>query len=235
MNYDNKSVVIGIVMMMLLVVGVLVAGLSKVKSYNKPNTDAVVKVMVQTDYYTYSYSIPDGHSGWQGTGIFIDDNVILTAGHVVDYASSIRIITQSGEEYNAVSWYLEDNELGDIGLIFVDTNEIEPRAMFDNAILGEDVWAFGNPFSVFPILTKGIISSVNTPDTYLDGKNMLVADCPINPGNSGCPLFDVDGNILGICSWCYNCSQGMTYFVRSEVIKLMLEKHKLLMKIVEVQ
>ena len=212
----------------MLLISLMFSGLWSNTSNDKPNTDAVVKVMVRAD---------DEYFGdKEGSAIFIDDNLLLTAGHIVDGASIISIQLQSGEIYIATGWYLEDVELlGDIGLIFVDTNDIEPRAKFDDAVLGEDVWAFGNPFGVFPVLTKGIISAINTPDDYSGSKNMVITDCAINPGNSGCPLFDVDGNILGICSWGYHNSQGMSYFIRSEIIKLVLEKYELIMKIAEVQ
>jgi S1-C subfamily serine protease len=183
----------------------------------KPPFESVVKVLVNSEY-----------SGWQGSAVFIDDNILLTAGHIVEYAVDINIVAYDGKSYTANEWYLEDSDIGDIGLIIVDTNEIEPKASFDNAKIGEEVWAIGNPFSVYPVLTKGIISATNATDDYAGSKDMLITDCPINPGSSGCPLFDIDGNILGICSWGYNNSQGMSYFCRSEIIKLMLEKYRLL-------
>ena len=55
---------------------------------------------------------------------------------------------------------------------------------------------------------------------------MVITDSAINGGNSGCPLFDIHGNILGICSWGYTNSQGMNYFVKASVIKLSLKKYK---------
>lgn len=180
----------------------------------------VVKVIVSAEY-----------SSWEGSAVFIDDNLLITAGHVVDGAVEVEIIKSNGESYIADEWYLEDISVGDIGFIVIDTNEIEPKATFDDAVIGEEVWAIGNPFGAFPVLTKGIVSSVNAPDTYLSSKNMLITDCPINPGNSGCPLLDVDGNILGICSWGYNISQGMSYFCRAEICELIIEKYYLLKKI----
>lgn len=226
MESDQKYWFKGMFVIFILLVGLLVSGILKPTIHNKPNTDAVVKVMVQTDDKYYGNK--------EGSAIFIDDNILLTAGHIVDGASIISIQLQSGEVYIATDWYFEDSNLGDIGLIFVDTNDIEPKATFDDAILGEDVWASGNPFGVFPILTKGIVSAINIPDTFTKNKNMIVVDCSINPGNSGCPLFDKDGNILGICSYITRNAQGMNYFVRSEIIELILEKFKLMAKINEI-
>jgi len=193
--------------------------ISRPKNFNPP-FEKVVKVLVNEEMY-----------GWQGSAVFIEDNLLLTAGHIVDGAVDIKIVTSVGKEYVANSWYLEEPNFCDIGFIVVDTNEIEAVTLFDNAEIGEDIWAIGNPFGVFPILTKGIISSTDTIDDYGGSKNMLVTDCPINPGNSGCALFDVDGNILGTCSWGYRNSQGMSYFVKSSIVKLALEKYKLNKKI----
>jgi len=180
-----------------------------------------VEIDASDDYYEYS--------GWQGSGVFIDDNLILTAGHVVDMTKVnsipvVKITDVKGNTYEAVRWYKELD--ADVGFILVDTNDVEKKLKFDNAKLGEEVWTYGNPFGVFPVLTKGIISATNAPDDFKSTKKMVIIDAAINGGNSGCPVFDRYGNILGICSWGYRYSQGMSYFVRSEVIKLSLEKYK---------
>lgn len=188
----------------------------------KQSLDNVVQIKCEVEYAPYydEYCRP---TGWQGSGVFIRDNLILTAGHVVDGIGDVIVLTVDGKEYKAKSWYLET--AADIGLIEVDTNDVEDTLYFDDAKLGESVWAYGNPFGVFPILTKGIISATNAPDDFMKTKDMIITDTAINGGNSGCPLFDRRGNILGICSWGYNYSQGMSYFVRSEIIELSLQKY----------
>ena len=180
----------------------------------------VVQIKCEVEYIEYCYEY---NSGWQGSGIFIRDNLILTAGHIVDGISDANILTIDGKEYKAQSWYLETEV--DIGFIEVDTNDVESTLSFDDAKLGEAVWAFGNPLGVFPILAKGIISATNAPDSHGDTKDMVTTDTAINGGNSGCPLFDRWGNILGICSWHFPGQEGMNYFVRAEVIELVLEKY----------
>jgi len=208
-----------ILLIIALFIGVLSFGIS-----NKLPLENVVQIKCEVDYSDYYSSKGWPTSGWQGSGIFIKDNLILTAGHIVDGISEANVITVDGKKYKVESWYLETE--ADIGFIEVDTNDVESTLSFDNAKLGETVWAFGNPFGVFPVLTKGIISATNAPDDFTNTKNMVIIDAAINPGNSGCPIFDKWGNILGICSWGYRYSQGMSYFVRAEVIELSLEKYK---------
>lgn len=169
--------------------------------------------------------------GWQGSGVFIEDDLILTAGHIVDSIESATIITVGGKKYEAESWYLESE--ADIGFIKVKTPERESRLRFDDACLGETVWAFGNPLGVFPILSKGIVSAINSHDDFQNTKDMVVTDTAINGGNSGCPLFDVNGNIVGICSWGYRGAQGMSYFVDSDIILLSFRKYKAVMALEE--
>jgi len=188
-------------------------GILPIKTNTPRPIKRVVKIEVEGDYY----------GEWQGSGVFIADDLILTAGHMVEDAGAVTITLADGKKYQAISWYQETGV--DLGVVVVKTPEKEPIANFDDAILGEDVWAYGNPFGVFPVLTKGIVSAIDMSDDFRNTKNMLITDCSINPGNSGCPLFDEYGNILGICSWGYTNSQGMSYFVRSEICELMLDKY----------
>ena len=181
------------------------------------NVVQIKVVSTEIDWYTGEFI------EWQGSGVFIRDNLILTAGHIVEDISDANVFTVDGKEYKAKSWYLETES--DIGFIEVDTNDVECTLSFDNARLGEEVWAFGNPLGVFPVLTKGIISATNAPDSYNNTKNMIITDAAANGGNSGCPIFDKWGNILGICSWHYPGQEGMNYFVRAEVIEAILKKY----------
>ena len=161
----------------------------------------------------------------QATGVFIRDDLILTAGHLVDDISDANVFTVDGKEYKAKGWYLETEV--DIGFIEVDTNDVESTLFFDSAKLSEDVWVYGNPYGVFPILTKGIVSAIGVYDSHGDTKNMIIIDAAANAGNSGSPVFDKYGNILGIFSWHYTypATEGMNYFVRAEVIELSLQKY----------
>lgn len=217
----KKGVLIGLII--LLFVGSFSLSLKLRAQYYFVGGFLPLKNVVQIKCTEYIAPYGGYYSGWQGSGVFIRDNLILTAGHIVDGISDADIITVDGKEYKAKSWYLETE--ADIGFIEVDTNDVESKLFFDDAKLGETVWAFGNPFGVFPILTKGIISATNAPDDFMLTKDMVITDAAINGGNSGCPLFDRWGNILGICSWGYNYSQGMSYFVRSEIIELSLQKY----------
>ena len=173
---------------------------------------AVVKIRVDSNY-----------GEWEGTGIFIKDDLILTAGHIVDNANEVWIIWSDGKKHKAVNWYKETE--ADLGIIYIRTSEKEKRLCFSETVVGEKVWVIGNPFAVFPVLTEGIISAIDMPDNFGLTKNMLITDCSTNPGNSGCPLFNKNGDILGICSWGYRYSQGMNYYTRAKICKLALNKY----------
>lgn len=220
---------LGIFLVVVIPVGLLLSKDTPAVTVQFPNRvqevlplDNVVQIKVigtEINWYT------DEFVEWQGSGVFIRDNLILTAGHIVDSISDVNVFTIDGKEYKAKSWYLETEV--DIGFIEVDTNDVEITLFFDNAKLGEDIWVYGNSYGVFPVLTKGIISAINMPDSFDKTKNMLITDCPVNDGNSGSPVFNRSGNILGIFVWHYTypATEGMNYFVRSEVIELVLQKY----------
>lgn len=178
----------------------------------KDVSPAVVKIKVDSNY-----------NGWEGTGIFIEDDLILTAGHIVDGANEIWIIWSDGRKHKAVNWHKETE--ADLGVIYIRTPEKEKRLHFSETVVGEEVYTLGNPLAIFPVLTKGIISAINMHDVFTHQKNMLITDTAVNGGNSGSPLFNKNGDILGICSWGYRYSQGMNYYTRAEICEFALDKY----------
>jgi serine protease Do len=162
---------------------------------------------------------------WQGSGVFVEDNLILTAGHMVEGAELIDITLKSGEVVYGKSWYLEDPNLTDLGIIVVDTKNVEPTIKFSDAKIGESVDAIGNPFGYYPYVTRGIVSALNVDEDFFGCKNLLMVDCPLNPGNSGCGLFNNRNELIGIAVGGIPYSDGIGFVVPAKICEAVLEKY----------
>lgn len=195
---------------MLIIVGVFTLPIVTNQSLPLENVVKVKVVGTEINWYTGE---PDD---WQGSGIFIRDDLILTAGHIVDDANSITVILQNGEEYFGSDWYKETST--DVGFIRVFTPEKEPKLRFVDATLGDESWIIGYPVGESIALTKGIVVSTN----WL---GFLFVDASSWPGNSGSPVLDEDGYIIGILvagpyEW-----ESMSLCIPSKIINLSLEKY----------
>ncbi|MHA1883063.1 MAG: S1C family serine protease [Candidatus Thorarchaeota archaeon] len=190
-------------------------------------TPSVVKIVVEDEY-----------GGWSGSGVFIDDDLILTAGHVVDIQEStqtlIKVVLVDGTELEVVDYYMEDPTIADVGLVKVKWPEgvkkPAPLKLGGEVVVGDPVFAIGEPFGLFPTVTKGIVSAldVDLPDDFYGEADVLQTDCPLNPGNSGCPLFNMKGEIVGICVGgvgVVNQSSGIGFCIPADVCKLVVDKY----------
>lgn len=146
----------------------------------------------------------EADAGWQGSGSYVGDGLILTAGHVVGGegygALNFTITFEDGTEYISTEFYLEG--AADVGFIYIgDCNS--PILAFDDDTIqrGDIAFMYGNPFGwdyCFSV-SKGIISSVNRDcDGFFGQKIMLQTDAAAYPGCSGGPVVDTDGEIIGI-------------------------------------
>ena len=136
-----------------------------------------------------------------GTGIIVGKNgEILTSAHVIDENSTIEVKTSKGEVYRASVIFKPQNK-SDLMLIKISAKKQLPVAKLgDSSVLkvGQKVLAIGNPFGFSGTLTTGIISRIDYE------KNKIQTDAAINPGSSGGPIVNADGEVIGISQSIYN-------------------------------
>ena len=139
-----------------------------------------------------------------GSGSVLDKSGhVLTNYHVVEGAQEIRVTLQSGESYEgAIVGYDPPNDMA-IVKINAPAEELWPIELGDSSRLkvGQIVFAIGNPFGLERTMTTGIISSLNRSLPGKGGrtmKSMIQIDAALNRGNSGGPLLDTRGRLIGM-------------------------------------
>ena len=142
-----------------------------------------------------------------GSGFVIsEDGYIVTNHHVIADASSVKVAMYDGSTYEAQ--VIGSDSSNDVALLKIDASGLKPVAIgdSDSIAVGDQVAAIGNPLGELTFsLTAGYVSAldraINTDGTPI---NMLQTDAAINSGNSGGPLFDMNGNVIGITAAKYS-------------------------------
>lgn len=142
-----------------------------------------------------------------GSGFIIsNDGYIITNNHVVAKSNDIFVTLTTGKEYKAT--IVGSDERTDIALIKIDAKGLDPLPIGDSAKLkkGEWVLAIGSPFGLDSTVTTGIVSAINR-DTG-DYLPFIQTDVAVNPGNSGGPLLNLAGEVVGVNSQIVSRSGG---------------------------
>lgn len=143
-----------------------------------------------------------------GSGFVISaDGYIVTNYHVVEGASTIKVTFYDGTEYDAALVGGEENN--DVAVLKIDAEGLTPVIIGDSNGLhvGQTVTAIGNPLGELTFSQSAGIVSAKDRTVTLDGGikiNMIQTDCTINAGNSGGPLFNLYGEVIGITSAKYS-------------------------------
>lgn len=145
-----------------------------------------------------------------GSGFFVDDGgYIVTNNHVIDGASNITVVLHDGKELQAS--LVGTDAKTDLALLKVDAGEIPPALGFgdsDRARVGDWVLAIGNPFGLGGSATAGIISARGRDIRSGPYDDYLQIDAPINSGNSGGPVFNAGGEVIGVNTAIYSPNGG---------------------------
>lgn len=168
-----------------------------------------ITTSVTTNYWGYTTTSAAAGSGF----VYSSDGYILTNFHVIEDSNSITVSFYDGTSMDAkLIGYDESN---DIAVLKVDATNLKPVVLgnSNNLNVGDPVLAIGNPLGELTFsLTAGAVSALNREVTFSGGltMNLIQTDCAINSGNSGGPLFNLYGEVIGITNAKYsgNSSSG---------------------------
>lgn len=161
---------------------------------------------------TFTQQVPSLGSGF----IISPDGYILTNDHVAGNAKEITVTLTNGEKYKAE--VVGTDMISDISLLKIDGKNL-PHVKLGNSdevIVGEWAVAFGNPFGLFdisdkPTVTVGVVSATGMNLQGQEGRvyrGMIQTDAAINSGNSGGPLVNTTGEVIGVNAMIYTPNQG---------------------------
>ena len=174
---------------------------------------------------------PRSHRGGGfGSGFILsDDGYIVTNAHVVKDAAEITVSLPDRREYEAT--LIGSDVRTDLALLKVNASDLPVLELgnSDDLNVGQWVLAIGSPFGFEYTATQGIVSALSR--SLPDGNYVpfIQTDVAVNPGNSGGPLFNLDGEVVGVNSQIYSRSggyMGLSFAIPVNVVKTVTEQLK---------
>lgn len=198
--------------------GIVELGSRYGKTIGQPSVMTAPPSPVQNDYQQ-----PVERAEWAGSSLVVASNYAVTNAHVVDGAKDIYICGTQGRIKAEI--VLMDKE-NDLAIVRLEKNVDKHKTGFrvSGLRLGEDVVAIGYPLSNYlsssAQMSSGSIASLLGPS---NDTRVLQTTCPVQPGSSGGPLFDIYGNIIGIMTASLLGSQNVNFAVRSSLVVALIE------------
>ena len=164
----------------------------------------------------------DGNQQGLGTGFIVDvGGLIATNLHVIGEARPIAVQTVEGQTLDVLSVHASDRH-ADLAILRVDSKDLPALELADSNELneGQNVVALGNPHG----LKHSVVSGVVSGKREIEGRPMIQLAIPIEPGNSGGPLLDLQGRVHGVLTMKSAVTANLGFAMPSAALKPLLEK-----------
>jgi len=156
-----------------------------------------------------------------GSGFVISsDGYIVTNSHVIEGTNSVSVIFADGSELNATVKGTDPST--DIAVIKVFDGELSTLQLADSGLLepGQIAIAIGNPMGLQHTVTTGVVSATGRSLRATNGRlidDIIQTDAALNPGNSGGPLLNSEGKVIGVNTAVISAAQGLCFAVSSNL------------------
>jgi S1-C subfamily serine protease len=192
-------------------------------------SDAVVHLKIEKKQPTRQQGRP-GTPDASGTGsgfVISTDGFVVTNSHVVNGAGRIEALLQDGRSFTAR--VVGDDPATDLAVVKIDGDNLSTVGFgeSDKLQVGQIAIAIGNPFGFQYSVTAGVVSALGRTLRSQSGRlidDVIQTDAALNPGNSGGPLVDSHGNVIGVNTAVILPAQGLCFAVASNLAKFVVGK-----------
>jgi S1-C subfamily serine protease len=169
----------------------------------------------------------------QGSGFILNkEGLILTNNHVIENGQRVEVTLSNKHKYKATVVTVDKGH--DLALLKIDAPNLVPATLAEtssNLKVGQSVYAIGNPFGLSGTMTRGIISAIRSVASPENGAGLIEdaiqTDASVNPGNSGGPLLNSRGEVIGITTMIANNganqSSGIGFAIPINTAKAVLD------------